>query len=404
MLFIRFITILYIIIKNIILYFFNKKKYNIDNCIIDLCNYSPLFGKFGQIISNHLDIFPILSNKLIYLCDKYIHKNFKYKYDKIKNLTYIGSGTTSIVFLGIKDNKKYAIKMINKDKIKEWRDDIIILNFIINIIYIFSNSCIKMNIKNRWNEIKELFLSQLDINNEIKAINNFNKIYENNNNIIIPKIYEDLSDINNNILVMDYIEGNNILYADINKLGEFLITNILLTGYIHGDLHLGNIKYDLTSQKIILYDFGITKKIKIKNKNLAYKLFINLVYKNWCDLFIFLAENFYTTKINKYEFINFVIFIYDPIVLFRNNKNSKMIHFIDIMFDYAIKHNKIFNNNIPEIELAIMSLEGIISQVYNDNIWNISFRICENMNLYKNNNEIDNFHDILDWSIYYVYN
>jgi len=200
---------------------------------------------------------------------------------------------------------------------------------------------------------------------------------------------------------MDYIEGNDIIYSDKNTLGEFLITNILLTGYIHGDLHSGNIKYNLETQQIILYDFGITKKISKKNIDLAYKLFIYIIYEKWCDLFIFLGKNFYTEKIDKKNFRLFAKYIYDPLIKIRNDKNSKMKDFINIMLNYGIKNNKIFNNFIPEIELAIISIEGLMYNLNQNNIWNISFDLCNKMNLNIFNNDIyPSINNLIDLDIW----
>ena len=100
-------------------------------------------------------------------------------------------------------------------------------------------------------EFEEIITKELDFFHELQNIKNFRKIYENDDFIFIPKVYEDLC--NEHYMVIEYIEGikiNNLsalkranynLKYIANQWSKKVIEQVLIYGFFHADPHPGNI-------------------------------------------------------------------------------------------------------------------------------------------------------------------
>ena len=143
-------------------------------------------------------------------------------------------------------------------------------------------------------EISEKLMEEVDYINESKNIKIYKKIFEDNDNYSIPKVYDDLS--TQKLLVMEYLEGNHI-FDEINdkkdvasKLFYAWYNPLYSSGIIHGDPHPGN--YTVRKDGgINLLDFGCVRKFSpdfVESVLLLYKSHRDndmdlayVAYKNW---------------------------------------------------------------------------------------------------------------------------
>ena len=87
-------------------------------------------------------------------------------------------------------------------------------------------------------------MEQLDFNHEVE---NIKDMYEKNKYIdyvVVPKVYEEYTELNNDMIVMDYIDGiklSDVMDKDKDVysylLAKFGIKCVLFDRLYHGDLH-----------------------------------------------------------------------------------------------------------------------------------------------------------------------
>lgn len=122
-----------------------------------------------------------------------------------------------------------------------------------------------VNLRDVVEEMWQTFLDETDFQKEAANLARFAKLNENVKFIACPKPYQELC--NNNVLVMEYIDGISIkdterLKAagyDLNEIGEKMLDNyatqVLDHGFFHADPHPGNIF--VKDGRIVYIDLGI---------------------------------------------------------------------------------------------------------------------------------------------------
>lgn len=314
------------IIFEIFCYIFKYKNY--DDFIISLvrriAEYNIIFIKIFQWIwinnnkqYNHY-ITPKIENELCSYTNNtpFDDDDFDYKsllnvfliaeknsdVFKLDSLEPINSGTISLVFKGKLNNKDIVIKILRKnikDKIENG------INFLIkleNIIYYipFVNYYVSTKI---FEKNKSYIYNQINFINESENLSLFYKKFKNNKIIKIPMPYNHYTMSNNNVILMDYINGKYLNELNVNELDnffmpfcKFIVSCIFYKKYIHCDLHQGNILFftEMINDKIIykvgILDFGMVTKLNINEIDFMYMLF-NGVFNNKFKEFIDFIKN-----------------------------------------------------------------------------------------------------------------
>jgi hypothetical protein len=126
---------------------------------------------------------------------------------KLDSLKPFKSGTISIVFKGmLDDDKPVVIKMIKKNIHARLLESIEFFKLLGNVSRYIPYLCqfnLDSLIKYNSNEL----LLQTNFVKEAENIELFYSNFKNNSNIIIPRVYKDFTNMNNNVIVMDYIKG-----------------------------------------------------------------------------------------------------------------------------------------------------------------------------------------------------
>lgn len=197
---------------------------------------------------------------------KYL-KTIQMKYPELEiSDTYLSSGSIAAVHM-CKYNDIDCVVKIKRPNIKrQIQSNINQICFMIdNFLHFFINIGF-CNLKRKLKKAISLYEIQYDFKNEVNNWKEYNNIFNNLKWIIIPKIFEEIS--NDEIIVMEYIPGYNIV-KDKEMLiqEEEILVNaykrmvgIFMTSMInniyHGDLHPGNFSFTEKGE-IIIYDFGI---------------------------------------------------------------------------------------------------------------------------------------------------
>ena len=182
---------------------------------------------------------------------------------EIDSLEIIGSGSIGQVYKGILKglNKQVAIKVKHPDVMKTI-DNIEPLINIITYLQSYNYFRNKYNLYIDFEEFLDDLKMQVDFRNEVFNSITFGKNYQDNNNIIIPKVYYYTS----NIIIFEYVAG--VSYSTLEdyaksqvslNLISFFEESLLVHNFIHCDLHEKNwaVLYKDGVYKLIIYDYGI---------------------------------------------------------------------------------------------------------------------------------------------------
>ena len=240
------LTILQIILNNI-----QKTSAIGTKCIQKITPYL----KMGECDKEIINILNSTYENNKYHDEKFTEKSFYNDFginlhDKYEVVERISSGSIGQVYKvrGLKDNKFYAMKVVHPNIDQQLRViKKIIKTFNLNRYVFFELNNFIKNYEKETNLIHEAYNMKI-----------FQNHYKDNNRIIIPKLY----DFSQNIIIMEYIEGENIetltKYERVKYLTFIFIfcnNNKKILNFNHGDMHFGNFK-KLDGEKVVIYDFG----------------------------------------------------------------------------------------------------------------------------------------------------
>ena len=373
--------------------------YNIQNtnslaikCIQKLIPYLKMSNTRKEII----DILNDVYENNIYHRDNISLKMFKNDfndnfYNKYLLLERLSSGSIGQVYKiqEIESGKIYAMKVIHPTIDSD-------IKFILNMIYIF-------NIKNytffELDVFINNFINETDFIQEANNMIKFCEIYENNNHIIIPKVKE----YSKNIIIMEYIDGENVTNLNIYRRSRTMLLFILfcnnnkyIENFNHGDMHFGNFKNN--NNRLVVYDFGFCFQVND-------------------DMIVEILDNFYHTIIDfsretKYslrECIEYLVKYHigsEDIKIYENDINEIFLKKkMSGMDELAMKSIYFFTKNNIKIKIEYLNLiiNFYYTSEYNDcnvlellsfcqayNVFPQYMNIIKDMNLYRKEEKFEN--------------
>lgn len=314
-----------------ILYVKLFQAFAIDNNIIDEEINSKLIKYTDNVTWNDEDI---NYTDLINVANKY-----KLDLNRTNNKP-INSGMISLVFKIPKVNSDECmiIKLKRKDIDKKLNSAIEQVLFIVCILsYIPSLKYLQI-----YEVIEKNIESLRKQTNFIEEIENMELVRRNCNRmkyVTIPKVYKEVTEEFQNVIMMDYIKGERITnikeedYKEYAKLVvKFGLVTYIMHGSTHGDLHSGNILFiedENRKKKIGILDFGIIYKYEEKFK---------------CDMFNLL------TSINEMENIELVKTVFkitvepeNALEILPKDDYNKLLDISIGMLNETLKNKKMAN-------------------------------------------------------------
>ena len=230
----------------------------------------------------------------------------------LKSSKPVNAGLIAVVFKASdKDGNMYAVKVKRRNIYQTMMYSVREIEWIIDKLmgYDFFK---KINIKQHFERNRHILFEQMDFENEVEHIKTFRTNFENIDNIIIPNVYEEYTKKNENIIVMDFIEGmklselkseDKIHYC--KEVAKFGLKCMFFDSVYHGDMHQGNIFFildqkeeekeevekddddstkedDVNKYKLGIIDFGIVGKLSRADQNKFYE-FLQLLYSKKFD-------------------------------------------------------------------------------------------------------------------------
>jgi predicted unusual protein kinase regulating ubiquinone biosynthesis (AarF/ABC1/UbiB family) len=264
-------------------------------------NEDLLYDDEKDYLINYCDNVPYSSDCIDYKLLSDLHETYKIS---VLSAIPINSGIVGLVFDGYdSSNTKVVVKMLKRNIINDLRDlfdDLLYISYICKLIpYINSFNITKLVLDN-----KELMLQQIDFMKEAYALERFAEKYKNNKEYRFPKVYKNITQRYNQLLVMENIKG--LTFKTLETMDDavkeefayiyikFGILGILNYSAIHCDLHCGNVFFyinecanDYTPKyQMGVIDFGLTCFPNKLNQN-AYYIFLTqvLINKDYSQLF-----------------------------------------------------------------------------------------------------------------------
>jgi len=295
----------------------------------------------------------------------------------LTNRIPINSGIVGLVFDGHdSSNNKVIIKMLKKniyERFTDVFDELLYISYICKYIpYIKSLKITKMLLDN-----EEILLNQMDFMKEVEAIEIFSEKYKNNKEYVFPKVYREITEKYERLLVMENISG--LKFKDIENMGEtikeefayilnkFGILGILYHSIIHCDLHSGNVFFYLNDEtslindeipkyRLGIIDFGICCFPNKENQN-AYYIFFSDIHHN--QNYRYIEKLMYTIIEEKELLSSFNInkkqqFLNEVISCLQLNTNDEITS--QLLIDLSKLLNKYDLNFTEEFNKVILSL------------------------------------------------
>lgn len=264
-------------------------------------NEDLLYDDEKDYLINYCDNVPYSNDCIDYKLLSDLHETYKIS---VLSAIPINSGIVGLVFDGYdSSNTKVVVKMLKRNIINDLRDlfdDLLYISYVCKMFpYINSFNITKLVLDN-----KELMLQQIDFMKEAYALERFAEKYKNNKEYRFPKVYKNITQRYNQLLVMENIKGLTLKTLETMDDAvkeefayiyiKFGILGILNYSAIHCDLHCGNVFFyinectnDYTPKyQMGVIDFGLTCFPNKLNQN-AYYIFLTqvLINKDYSQLF-----------------------------------------------------------------------------------------------------------------------
>jgi ubiquinone biosynthesis protein len=294
----------------------NEKRFRLA-----LQELGPTFVKLGQILSTREDILP---NSWIEELEKLQDQAEPFPFRKVKsniedNFSYINetpiaaASIAQVHYAELKTGEKVVIKIKRPGIDETVATDILLLKQFALLLETYIPEIRIFRPVSLVEEFEDIILKELDFFHELQNIKNFKAIFENDEFVHIPEVYEEFSGKNH--IVMEYVEGikiNNL--EELKKQGHNLvyitknwsrkvIEQVLVHGFFHADPHPGNI-FVLRNGKLCYLDFGMMGRLTSEMQLYIGKLIIAIASKD-VDVIVKvlnkMADDFYVENLTKFK-------------------------------------------------------------------------------------------------------
>lgn len=354
-----------------------------------------------KIFLNHFDkVFNNCPNHDLIFTKNYFKEDFYMNLnDYVEDLEIIASGSIGQVYKGtrINDKKKIVIKVKHPNIEEEIKDFELICKFITNVQkYSLLRKYFGLNIN--IDEFMNGLKIQNDFDNEVTNNNKFREIYKDNKNIHFPEVYMN----SKNIIVSEYIDiicvdtvSEYHKFKGILNYFCFIYDMILITNFIHNDLHSKNwgLMKDGNNYKLVVIDCGLC----ISSENVNYnRALIESFDNNNSDEVIAAIKNF--MPVNKSDEKMIQEYLID--VINKTGVTTKSI--LNIMNLLVMKRNYILNTFLVNLLISLVLSEEYLKKgniihlnegksnvgLHLDRIYLDMYTFCEGDNSYK---ELSNY-------------
>jgi len=345
------------------------------------------FPKVGQILATRADLLPLdICEALSCLQDqvKALSPNItKRILDKDRlsqniqdvDFTPIASATIAQVHRGIRcdDNREIALKVLRPTVHRTLKSDCQIIQFFGQFIARLP-AMQSIPVKEALKEASDILIGQTDFAREASNLKRLHALFANSNNVIVPILHEDLC--TSEILVMDFI-------PDLRKLSDpalpeqvarqalttgvrALYSMIFKEGFIHCDMHPGNVLVALDGRLVIL-DAGFMTQLDDSTRRSFAKFFLSIAFRDGSTAARIVRETAQCLPPN----LNIKAFDDDITSLIKRvgglrARDFQVAGFVGELFAIQHKHCIYGTNQFTLTILSLLVFEGVAKQRFPD--------------------------------------
>ena len=291
----------------------------------------------------------------------------------------IKSGMIALIYEGYIGKQKVIIKVARKNIRNRLLNALRQIDMLVYLFAFIMNQK-SLNIEDIISENKDLMMLQTDFVNEMNNIVSIREKYKNIDTIVIPRPYKEYTHAYQRIIVMDYLEGNNVMevaqqdkatYA--KQLGNFSLKGVLFDRIIHADLHPGNVIFMKTPDnkcQLGIIDFGVMVTITKKQQKDFYDFaYAFIVDKNTTKAFEIIVNAFIEPiaghqEMQKRDFIEEIGNIIETALTQNITFTTSDIYLINkILYSHGYRLTKSF----CKIEMALAIADSVCKQLNGEN-------------------------------------
>lgn len=345
----------------------------------------PTFVKLGQFLSNRPDLIPSeLCDELEKLLDNVapfrgelakmiFESSTKLKIsDAFENFDIepFASASVSQVHKAIlKDGTRVAVK-IQRPGVKAIIDsDLEIMMYLAANIKKHMTGINALDPVAIVNEFSDGIRHELDFSREALNIEKFSKMFAEEKELVVPKIYKECSTID--VLTMRFIDG--VKFSDYKgnqaevklmceKMASLVLRQIFEEGYFHADPHSGNIiiTEDL---KICFIDFGLMGLLPPKHKSALCDIILGLVNHDPEIITRALISISYNKEVENRANIETQAFKILEQYAYLPIEDINIGHFLRDLLKLLVDNKLLIPTDIFLLLKALISLEGTIRKI-----------------------------------------
>lgn len=259
----------------------------------------PTFIKLGQFLSNRPDLIPselcaefekllehappFSGEEAIRIFEKSLRVKIKDIFKDFDHKPFSSASIAQVHVATLKNGKKVAVKVQRPGIAQIIESDLEIMFNLAALAKKHIAGTDAIDPISIVEEFRDGIHQELDFGKEIQNIEKFSKIFAEEPDLIIPKVYKEYS--NKEIITMEFIEGekfssykatNEQIDAVCDKFANLVLKQIFEIGYFHADPHAGNIIIT-PDQKICFIDFGLMGLLPPKHKTAMCEIIMGLV-------------------------------------------------------------------------------------------------------------------------------
>ncbi|MEN9945666.1 MAG: hypothetical protein RLZZ293_52 [Pseudomonadota bacterium] len=345
----------------------------------------PVFVKFGQLLSTRPDLIP---SQFLHELAKLQSQVLPFSSEQSRQIIEtslaqpigqifsqfsddpVASASIAQVHYArlIENNQEVAVKVLRPNIAKIIRKDILLLRLVAKLVEKLFSDGKRLRPQEVIQEFETTIYEELDFAQEAANSTELARLHQNDQRILIPKIYYDYS--SKEVLVMQWMNGmpisdieqlkqNNIDLVKLSHYGvEIFYTQVFHFGFFHADMHPGNILCSADGRYIAL-DFGIVGCLSDEDKRyLAINIlaFFNRDYKKVALTHVESGWAPKDTPIEQFE--NAIRAVCEPIF----NKPLAQISFAQVLiklFQVSRRFGIVVQPQLILLQKTIVNVEGL---------------------------------------------
>lgn len=189
----------------------------------------------------------------------------------------------------LKDGTKVFVKVQRPNAARQIRADMNVLTFLADQFHEGNPELRFLMLPKVVRQFRNSLLEEANFNNEKANIRRFAMQFRDDDRLVVPKVYDELS--GEHVLTMEYIEGEKISNVetlrkkgvDTVKLSETVadltLKQFFTHGFFHADPHPGNI-FVLQNGKLCYLDFGLCGRLTADERILFCRFIVSVIERN----------------------------------------------------------------------------------------------------------------------------